>query len=269
MEDLMSFADILSQEESLQPLVSIIETVMKLSDADLNETTVESMIGAFTGAFTESVKSQTIDAIANIFKEEEYSRKQATELTNTMIDGLSAYVESLKPSPEKNKILANIIYVFRDLFNAAVARRFTADIILPMILMDGAQAPTYAHETDACADIYAIEDALVPAHSISNKIRTGLKIALPQGWQARIAPRSSIGAKTPLRMSNAQGIIDTLYHDEIYIFYDNISDSDYQIHKGDRIAQMWVEPIHTFEAQPVDILPIEDDRGGGVGSTGV
>ena len=69
--------------------------------------------------------------------------------------------------------------------------------------------PTYAHESDAAADLYAADEITIPANSISNLVRTGVHIALPENWTAIVVPRSSIGMKTGLRLSNSQGIIDS------------------------------------------------------------
>ena len=122
---------------------------------------------------------------------------------------------------------------------------------------------------DATFDfVYASKDMILPAHSLSNKVPTGLRIALPEGWVAKIAPRSSIGAKTGLRLSNSIGIIDADYRGEIIVLYDNISDSDYEIKAGDRIAQMWVERVERFKPVTVDILPATERGDGGFGSTG-
>jgi len=105
-------------------------------------------------------------------------------------------------------------------------------------------------------------------HSLSNMVHTGLRIALPEGWAAYILPRSSIGMKTGLRLSNSVGVIDSEYRGEIGVMYDNHSDSEYIIHKGDRIAQMIVMPIHQFRPEVVDTLDNTSRGEDGFGSTG-
>ena len=95
-----------------------------------------------------------------------------------------------------------------------------------------------------------------------------MHIALPENWVMMIDPRSSIGLKSGLRLSNSIGIIDEDYRGEIGILYDNLSDSDYEIKAGDRIAQCWVQPVYRFKPVEVVTLP-ETERGeGGFGSTG-
>ena len=177
-------------------------------------------------------------------------------------------ITELQPSPAKTELLNSIFGIFYEIFDEVERRYHAYDIELPITLEENAYAPTYAHDTDAAADIYALEDMVLPAHSISNKVHTGVRIALPEGWVMKLAPRSSIGAKTGLRLSNSIGIIDEEYRGEIMVLYDNISDSDYEIKAGDRIAQCWVEPVYRFNPLPADSLP-ETSRGeGGFGSTG-
>ena len=149
-----------------------------------------------------------------------------------------------------------------------VEKYHSYSIELPIKLEDGAQVPTYAHDTDAAADIYALDDTLIQANTFSNKLRTGVSIQLPEGWLALILPRSSIGAKTPLRLSNSVGLIDSGYRGELGVLYDNTSDNDVKIKKGDRIAQLLVMPSYRFKAQKVDILGASDRGIQGFGSTG-
>ena len=136
------------------------------------------------------------------------------------------------------------------------------------MLEEGAQVPTYAHDDDAAADMYAFEDITIQPHTHGTPVGTGVHIQLPEGWVAFVLPRSSMGAKTPLRLSNSVGVIDSGYRGEVRAIYDNISDDPYEIHKGDRIAQMLVMPSYRFKANVVDSLTDSDRGEGGFGSTG-
>jgi dUTP pyrophosphatase len=69
-------------------------------------------------------------------------------------------------------------------------------------------------------------------------------------------------------MSNSCAIIDTAYTGDVTILFDNISDSDYTINAGDRIAQLWVEPVYRFKAKQVDVLYETERNDAGIGSTG-
>ena len=135
-------------------------------------------------------------------------------------------------------------------------------------LTDGARIPTYAHTTDACADLYADEAVIIEPNE-TKLISTGIALAIPMGYVVHIYPRSSIGAKTPLRLSNSVGVIDSGYRDEIKIIYTNTGSEPFGIEKGDRIAQMSIDvaPMARFEVVE-DVKEIGEDRGGGIGSTG-
>ena len=113
-----------------------------------------------------------------------------------------------------------------------------------------------------------METVIVQGNTAGNKIRTGVKIQLPEGWLALIIPRSSIGAKTPLRLSNSVGLIDSGYRGELGVLYDNISDSPYAINAGDRIAQLLVMPSYRFKPEVVETLEDSDRGEGGFGSSG-
>lgn len=136
-------------------------------------------------------------------------------------------------------------------------------------LTDTARLPKYAHGTDACADLYAAE-ALTLQPGATAMIGTGLAFAVPEGYVVHIYPRSSIGAKTPLRLSNSVGVIDAGYRDELKIIYTNTGTEPFNILVGDRIAQMSIDlaPMARFRLVE-DVKEYGEDRMGGIGSTGV
>ena len=266
--DFSNLADIISTDENLQPLVDVIEQIMAIPEESIDQQMIEVINGMIQGAFTESIRQESIKELIKSFEAEELTRASVQEMINSSKHAIQEAIDELKPSENKRKILNNIFEIFHNMFEEALEHYHNYNIVLPMTLDEGAQVPTYAHENDAAADLYAADDITVPAHSISNMIRTGVHIALPEGWAALIIPRSSIGAKTGLRLSNSQGLIDTSYRGPLGVIYDNISDSDYEIKKGDRIAQMYIMPVHRFKAQVVNTLDRTDRGEGGFGSTG-
>jgi len=271
IDDFMNTMDALSQNEDLKILTDFIEQIMALDDSKLNEQTVEMITGSINGAFTPALKNSAIEGTIKEFEEQGLTRTAAQGTLNTFRDELNSLIEDLKPSKYKKQILENIFGLFISIIEEAVMQYHNYAIDLPIYLDEGAQMPTYAHESDACADVYAFEDQVIPAHSLSNKIRTGLHFAIPEGWEIGLLPRSSIGSKTGLRLSNSRAVIDQQFRDEMMIIYDNNSDSDYTIKAGDRIAQMFVQPTYRFKGIQVskaDFDAIEGNRGGGIGSTG-
>lgn len=263
-----SFLDALKSEESLAPITTLVEQIMAMPDEQLNEQSQDVIGGMINGAFTPQIEEQSIVGIVAHFREEGYSRKDARDEVNGVQEAFDLIVAELHPSTAKEHILRLVFDKIIYYFNQAVERYLTFDIELPIKLDPGAQMPTYAHESDAAADLASLETVVIPAHSIGNKVKTGVHLQLPDGWQARALPRSSIGAKTPLRMSNSCAVIDTAYTGDVTILFDNISDSDYTINAGDRIAQLWVEPVYRFKARKVDILQATERNEEGIGSTG-
>lgn len=267
MADFMNMADSLANGEA-RPLLDIIEQIMSLPEDSLNDTSIDVISGMMRGALTPKIKEESIKNVIQSFEDENLSRGQAAEIVAQSKQAIKDAIDEVEPSPNKRALLDAAFDFFYEVFDEAFEKYHSYSFELPIKLEEGGQMPTYAHDTDACADIYASQNITIPAHSISTKVPTGLRIALPEGWVAKIAPRSSIGAKTGLRLSNSIGIIDADYRGEIMILYDNISDSDYEIKAGDRIAQVWVERVERFKPVVVDILPATDRGDGGFGSTG-
>ncbi len=153
---------------------------------------------------------------------------------------------------------------------------------------EDAVIPKYANNGDAGMDIYAAEDVTVePGKSVL--VPTGLKMAIPYGYEVQIRPRSGISYKTPLRVPNSPGTIDCGYRDEVNVIIYNASlredaspespftlddkgckHGTYIIRKGDRVAQMVFAKVEYCEPVIVEsVAGIGENRGGGFGSTGI
>lgn len=268
MSELVQFNDLLENNTEIQPLMDVVQQIMELPDDSLTDTTVESMIGAINGAFTPAMQEKAIQEFIRQIEEEGLNTTALKYRINEARNSITSFIDELHPSEKKRAILNGVFSIFYNLFDSALERYHKYDIELPIQLEEGAQVPTYAHENDAAADLYAADTVVVPAHSHGNMICTGVHIQLPENWVAFIFPRSSIGSKTPLRLSNSVGIIDCQYRGPLGVLYDNLSDSDYTINAGDRIAQLMVMPNYHFKAKVVDKLE-ESERGdGGFGSSG-
>ena len=250
------------------PISDLFTQVMELPDDGLTEDIVESLGGMIEGSITDNIRAKSIKDIIDTFEAQNYTRDFVQSIVEKNRKDLEAYVEDLQPSAGKKLLLDKLVEIFCGIFEEALDKYHSYDFELPIKLDEGAKEPSYAHDTDAAADVYALEDTTLPPHSLSNVVHTGLRIALPERWVAYILPRSSIGMKTGLRLSNSVGVIDSGYRGEIGVMYDNHSDSEYVIHKGDRIAQMIIAPVHQFKPVQVDILGPSDRGEGGFGSTG-
>jgi len=128
-----------------------------------------------------------------------------------------------------------------------------------------AKAPTRGSALAAGYDLYSAEHKIVPAHGKA-LIDTQISIAVPDGTYGRIAPRSGLASK--FMIDTGAGVIDADYRGIIFVLLFNLSDKDFEINEGDRIAQLILEKIYTPEVQEVENLD-ETIRGAkGFGSTG-
>lgn len=130
--------------------------------------------------------------------------------------------------------------------------------------------PQYATEQSAGMDLRAnIDEQIVIQPMQRLLIGTGLHIALPKGYEAQIRPRSGLALKHGITVLNSPGTIDADYRGEIGVLLINLSDKDFVINDGERIAQMVIARHEQVQFALVEALD-ETERGeGGYGHTGV
>lgn len=136
-------------------------------------------------------------------------------------------------------------------------------------LDEEASQPTQGTKSAAGWDLRALNDTEVMKGS-STKIRTGLAVAIPEGWEGQIRSRSSLGAKGMI-MPNGVGTIDSDYRGELMVLATWIGEGDsIKLSKGERIAQMLIAPvpITTYKEVSFDELSTTDRGEGGFGSSG-
>ena len=128
--------------------------------------------------------------------------------------------------------------------------------------------PATAHNGDAGVDLYARENATIPAKGGRILMPTGLAIAIPLGFAGFVVPRSGLALKHGVTLVNTPGIIDSGYRGELKVVMINTDPTvDYLVTRGDRIAQILIQRIETIDWNVVDSLDGED-RGGGFGHSG-
>ena len=132
------------------------------------------------------------------------------------------------------------------------------------------QLPAYATPQSAGMDLRANLDAPITLHPMERRlIPTGLHIALPEGYEAQVRPRSGLALKHGLTVLNTPGTIDADYRGEVGVPSINLSQEDFVVNDGERIAQMVIARHEQGSFMPVDVLD-ETERGeGGYGHTGV
>lgn len=128
--------------------------------------------------------------------------------------------------------------------------------------------PVRATKGSAAVDLRnALGDfALRPQESIL--VSTRLAIAVPEGYEAQVRPRSGLAAKQLVTLPNSPGTIDSDYRGELMVPLVNIGTKTQTIKMGERIAQLLISPVMTFEWSLTDDLPDTDRGEGGFGSTG-
>lgn len=129
--------------------------------------------------------------------------------------------------------------------------------------------PTYETACSAGMDIRAhVAEEMVLKPLQRAMIPTGLRLELPPGYEAQIRPRSGLAAKHGITVLNSPGTLDADYRGELKVILINLSDEDFCIKNGERVAQMVIAKHETVRWRPVEVLS-ETSRGeGGFGHTG-
>ncbi|MGD1816000.1 MAG: dUTP diphosphatase [Pleomorphochaeta sp.] len=145
-----------------------------------------------------------------------------------------------------------------------------ASVIVKVKLENGATLPKQTTALSAGSDISAkLSEPFVLKSGEFALIPTGLRIALPPGYEAQVRPRSGLAAKFGVTVLNTPGTIDADYRGEVKVILINHGKKDFIINDKDRIAQFVIAQVVTTDFVEVDELD-ETDRGeGGFGSTGV
>ena len=139
-----------------------------------------------------------------------------------------------------------------------------------IINKSGYDAPFYATDLSAGMDLKAAIQEPIELDSLCRAmVPTGLYIALPQGYEAQIRPRSGLAAKHGVTVCNSPGTVDADYRGEIKVILVNLSKDKFVINPGERIAQMVIAKYEKIEWDEVEVLDETERGAGGFGSTGV
>ena len=142
--------------------------------------------------------------------------------------------------------------------------------ITPLRNSEGLSLPHYQTDHSAGVDLYAAVDGEIAIEAGKWKlIPTGIAVAIPEGYEGQVRPRSGLALKHGVGMLNAPGTIDADYRGEISVILFNFSDRPFAICRGDRIAQMVIAKVMKAEFRKVDGLNETRRGSGGFGHTGV
>lgn len=273
--DFMENAEQMFSKESLE----LMGTLLVMEDEDFDK-----VKGSVLDAMREGVSRQENRQLyATLVKQNGFSKEQYVEelkkIDNLVDTEMSDFSESKR----------DFMKQFFSICYNAIIDSFDVDkraIQIPIeICSPDAKIPTYAHKGDAGMDVYSTIDVTI-APGETKLIPLGFKVAIPEGYELQVRPRSGFSLRTHLRVANAPGTIDSGYRDEVGIILHNCAPTiqdfgdgraetclygpSYTISKGDRIAQLVLQAVPTaLFIKTSDISKIGEDRNGGFGSTGV
>lgn len=266
--------------------IAALSALLELSDENFSAIS-EYFLSNFEKTVREdgNFKKQLVNSLKN---ELDISLDNIDEISTRTLDGIQA--SDLGLSDMKRDFLLRFTTIGLNAVREALNEEY--NIFIPIELCnENAKIPTYAHETDAGLDVYALEEiTIAPGETVI--VPTGIKMAIPAGYEIQVRDKSGIASKTKIRVANSPGTIDSGYRQEVGVILENIAppiqDIEYSfnengkpiiesivhspvytIEKGQKIAQLVLNKIQHAVFFTVDnIQDISGDRGGGYGSTG-
>ena len=146
----------------------------------------------------------------------------------------------------------------------------TNTLSIPCTVAPGAVLPVYKTAGAAGADVCAFLTQPVTIPPLGRAmIPTGLCLAIPEGYELQVRPRSGLAAKNGVTVLNTPGTIDSDYRGEVKVILINLGAEDFTVNNGDRIAQLILAPVTTGSFTPVAALSQTERGAGGFGSTGL
>jgi dUTP pyrophosphatase len=141
---------------------------------------------------------------------------------------------------------------------------------VPVVRLDpDLPLPSYARPGDAGADLTAREGARLAAGGGRAVVPTGVAVAIPEGHAGFVLPRSGLALRHGVTVLNTPGLIDSGYRDELRVLLVNLDPvEDYEVRRGDRIAQLVIQRVETVTFLPTDQLAASARDRGGFGHTG-
>jgi len=135
------------------------------------------------------------------------------------------------------------------------------------LLHPAAQLPRRAHPGDAGADLFSVEEVVIPAGD-RRDVGTGLALAIPSGHAGFVQPRSGLAFKHGIMVVNSPGLIDAGYRGEVRVALYNSGREPFTVAVGERIAQLVIQKVEEAEFVATDDLPDTSRGRGGFGSSG-
>ena len=233
---------------------------------DLPDESVELILPQVEEEFKKLIEEQDlINKTKTEFLQEGYTLADIKALKENYDNIAEDYFKIVKPTSPKGRYIAALVGVYKGILDKIVKEGFSRIVNIKVVKdSEEVQLPTYAHFSDAGADLYANEEVDIQPNEVKI-IQTGLKVEIPDGYEMQIRPRSGMTTKTPI--IGQLGTIDSGYRGPIGVMLYNHGNTPYRVQKGERIAQAIIAPTYHGNFLIVDSLS-ETERGeGGFGST--
>ena len=235
---------------------------------NLPDESVELILPQIENEFKKLVEdNDLVNKTKTEFLEQGYTVADINEIKQSYDSIADDYFKLVSPTSPKGRYLSALIGVYKDILDKILKEGFTR-VVNVKILKDNEEAtiPTYAHFSDAGADLYANDDVEILPNEVK-VIPTGLKVEIPDGYELQIRPRSGMTVKT--NVIAQFGTVDSEYRGPLGVMLYNHGTETYLVHKGDRIAQAILSP--TYHANFIITNKLsETERGeGGFGSTDI
>ncbi len=134
---------------------------------------------------------------------------------------------------------------------------------------EGIPLPSYMSNHASGLDLYAAcEKPIILKPGERALVAAGFAMALPEGYEAQVRPRSGLAIKFGITCLNTPGTIDADYRGEVKVILINLGDKDFKIERGERIAQMVIQKVEKIQWKTMESLPDSERGSGGFGSTG-
>lgn len=218
--------------------------------------------------------------LLNVFQSKEYQETILNQLRITPDVNVEEEVKAMEDltkeilsdeglSNNKKDIIKTIFQNTIEIFSSLLVANRTIVTVKITKTNPDAILPTYAHPTDAGADVCAVEETVI-APNETKVVKTGLAVAIPAGYEIQVRPRSGMSLKTGLRVANAPGTIDSDYRGEVGVIMTNTGNEPYTIEKGTKIAQFVISEVPMIkwdEVATAEDLGTTERGNGGYGST--
>ena len=263
-------------QEQFKELMNTIREILDMETDEEFANSGKALIAQFRSYFSSFSVDEILNDILVDGDEKGYTLDQHLNEFDEILSLFHVEIDKLAADYTKQPNKQNFLKEFIEVIDAfvlacaqAVINRESYNVSIQLCHPD-AKMPTYAHENDRGADVYAVEDQVIEPFTFGNMVRTGIRAAIPHGWAIAIRPRSGVSHTTPLRISNSPATIDEDYRGEIKVLFDNFTNKPVTIEKGQRIAQFVLEKNHKAKYRVIDDIDTNTNRGeGGFGSSGV